>query len=325
MGNIKFSNRHTMQILRKGSGLQQNETKIEKQINPFVIKKNTSNIVRLNLKWDDIFNNGLIERGVVDEVFFNGKKIYLFRYPYFIPEFRQYYACKVESPNNYYLTELIEMLLFLNPNPDCLMKKKITECILQKFTLHIKTESKVKIGSFTTMPVLTFEEIYLLVDTMTKINNNKSYKPPHKETVMYGESYFTKSEKISLKANLRNINACKHYKSAIYDAIQVLIKINPDVKISYASLEKIEVIKKFGSDTYASAKLIGSIITEENKIIIEKHNERAIFNSEIKKEKYNKFSLMVNPTLDNIVANCYVSRRDAKEFKKIKRSLAYNI
>ncbi|MCI2228451.1 hypothetical protein MC378_04670 [Polaribacter sp. MSW13] len=325
MEKIKFSNRPTMQVLRKGFKLKQNKAKIEKGINPFEIKNNTSSKVRLELNWDDILNERLVEMEIVDEVFFNGKKVYLFRKPYFIPKFSQYYACKIESPDNYYLVELIEMLLFLNPNPDHLMRKKITECILQKFTLHIKKESQVKIGHYAFEPVLDYEEVLGMVNTMGNLKNNKSFISPHEETIMYGEVYFTKGEKISLRTCLRNENASKYYESAIYTAIQVLIKSNSDVKINLARLHEQKKIIKFNSEIYASAKLISNVISEANKLIIKNHNKVAIFNSQNQKEKYNIFLSLDNPTLDCIVSYCKVSKRDASKFKRIKKNQAHNV
>lgn len=316
MENLIFNIRPTLLALRKG--YKANNFKHFEKTQPINIKTNTSSKVRLNLKWDDIINDTLLVQGVVNELFFKRKKIYLFREPYYVPDFRQYFAKKVESPDNWYLEELILGLLFLNPKPDHLMKQKITGCILLKFTEHHKVESKVKPGQFVYVPVLNFEEILVLVSFMANSKLlKKHYNPTRFETVMYGNNYLDKGEKIAFRSALRMHGAKIYYKKAINEAIKVLIENNPDVKISFAQLESIRIIKKFNTNEYATAKLIRSVITYRNNRIIAKHNAKAKFSNVTKKEKYKKFCLMDSPTLDEVVKHCQISRRDAMVFRKL--------
>jgi len=320
MENLIFNVRPTLRALRKG--YEACNLKYNKNKQPFVIKRNTSSKVRLNLKWDDIYNDTLLEQGFADEVFFKRKKIYLFSEPYYVPDFSQYYAKKVENPDNGYLEELIFGLLFLNPNPDHLMKLKITECILQKFTEHHKVKSKVKEGEFVYVPILIFDEVLEMVKYLSIIKIlQKIYTPPHSKTVMYGANYISKEDKIAFRSALRRQGDRKYYKKAISEAINELIKNEPDVKISYGRLESINMIKKFNTNKYASAKLIRSVLSDSNKRIINKHNETAHFSKVKQKEKFNKLVFMDSPTLDEIVKHCKVSKRDAMRFKKLKQIL----
>ncbi len=79
------------------------------------------------------------------------------------------------------------------------------------------------------------------------------------------------------------------------------------------------MIKKFNTNKFATAKLIRSVATDDNKKAIEKHNLTAVFKSLATNHKYQQFSLMENPTLDEIASQCKVSRRDAMAFRKLNK------
>jgi len=322
---IKFSKRPLMQLLRKGYEVCGKMPKVTKSGNLFKIKENTTTTVRLELKWADIIHDDLLVAEVVDEVFFKNKKVYLFKHLFYAPSFRQYYASKVESLDNNYLIELIEMLLFLNPNPTMLLQSKIAECILQKFTARYKVKSKVKKGEFTTLPILEKEDVLILVEDMAKEKVQIWYRPLHEHNVMYGDQYFTREEKISLKSNLRSLNAQAFYFPIITKAINVLIAKEPKVKINFKALEKLEIIKKYNSEKYATVKLIRSNLSDEHKTIILTHNKKALFAKVEMKEKYELFNLMQSPTLDEVVKHCQISRTDAMKFKKLKLALSKHI
>lgn len=315
---IKFSSRPLMQLLRKGYKAERKILKVEKSKNPFKIKENWTTTVRLELKWNDIFHSNLLEAEIVDEVYFKNKKFYLFKGAYYAPCFREYYARKVDKYEYSYLKDLIEMLLFLNPNPTMLLQAKIAECILQKFTLGNEVKSNVKRGEYTTKPVLEKEKVLNLVEEMAKEKLYLHYKPLHMHSVMYGNQYFTREEKISLMSNLRSLEAHAYYHPTITKAIDALIVKEPTVKFSFKELENLRLIIKFNSYKYATAKLIKNNLSEEHKIIIQQHDKKALFNKVEVKEKYKLFELMQNPTLDEIVKNCKVSRTDAVRFRKLK-------
>ena len=316
---IKFSSRPLMQLLRKGYKAERKILKVEKSKNPFKIKENWTTTVRLELKWNDIFHSNLLEAEIVDEVYFKNKKFYLFKGTYYAPCFRKYYVRKVDEYEFSYLKDLIEMLLFLNPNPTMLLQAKIAECILQKFTLGNEVKSKVKRGEYTTKPVLEKEKVLNLVEEMAKDKLYLDYKPLHMHSVMYGCQYFSKGEKISLMSNLRSLKAHAYYHPIITKAINLLIVKEPTIKFSFKELEKLKLIKKFNSYKYATAKLIKNNLSEEHKIIIQKHNDKALFNKLEIKEKYELFNLMQEPTLDEVVKHCQISRTDAMKFRKLKK------
>ena len=112
----------------------------------YQITKNKSGKVRDRLCLEDIgFTEwkmaegfGLVKLLVIDD-----ERVLWFKDGIRVPKFNKFYASRISDTSDPYLYELIQRLLYLNPYPDKLGIKKLTEFIVLRFSRMEMRESEV--------------------------------------------------------------------------------------------------------------------------------------------------------------------------------------
>jgi hypothetical protein len=285
----------------------------------FKIIPNTSGKVRLNLALEDIvFPQEDVVTGfdLIMKEDYRGEKYVVFKEPFRMPRFNKFYGSRIKSAGDPYLVELIHRVLYLNPNPDYLLKKKIVEVILMRFTKLEIRESKVKMGEMIPLPVITFEEVAAVLGVVA--SKEYDFVPDNEDTIMfYRDSIIPKKEKIKLRAYYRANLVKKLLSSAIHTVAEHLIESQDEVKVSHTRIEDTKMVTT--SKGPASVRTIRKYMSDRTLRIVDEHNDSAPFASDISKEKfYCYMGLPIETSLNEISESLQVSKSTATAFKKLR-------
>lgn len=291
-------------------------------MNPyFEIKPNKSGRVRTNLCLEDVHFpnfNVLVEFGliIVDDSL--GENVLVFKEPFRVPRFNRFYASRIKAIEDPYLYNCIRRLLYLNPNPDKLMIKKLTEFILLHFTAMEMVESEVRMGHLVPKPVLQFSEVEAAVTSLAMLQNDSDYIPDNEDSVMFKrESSIAKEDKIRLRAYYRANQVKELLERAIHTVAEHLIEAQEQIKVTHTRIESTKMVTtKKGP---ASVRTIRKYMSERTRRIIEEHNSYAPFATETTMEKYYCYlSMDEESTLTEISESLDISRSTASQFRRIR-------
>tara|TARA_R110000772_G_scaffold27361_20_gene69674 strand:- start:1499 stop:2410 length:912 start_codon:yes stop_codon:yes gene_type:complete len=291
----------------------------------FYIVKNTSGKVRDKLCIEDIYipNEEIaIGFGLITVEEINEEKVLWFKEPVRIPKFNKFYASRINSVSDPYLFELIKRIVYLNPLPDFLMVKKITEFIVLRFSRMVNAESEVKLGEYLYKPVLTFEEIEPIVKAYTSSRGAKDYEPDNEVPILFERnSKFTREEKISILAEYRGYLVKDKLESVIHTAAEHLIDKQEYLKVTNSKIQETGIVETHRGK--ASIKTISKYIAPRTKKIIGDHNEVAYFATQNAFDKYKQFlELEENLTLDEMASKLQASKSTIIEFKELKNKVS---
>jgi hypothetical protein len=247
------------------------------------------------------------------------KNIYIFREPYRIPKFNYLYGSKIKSPNDPYLTEAIQGLLYLNPNPTIFIKRKIAEYIVRNFSATSLQESEVRIGEMTQKAVLTYEQVHAHIDTVIGTRVMEYWQPDTQDYVMYSrDNKIPAANKREIKNELRRQKAAEYFENAIHDATEFLIEEEHLLKITPTRIR--DTKKVLSNKGIASQQTIKKYMSDRTQRVLDRHNSWAPFKSETTYEKYKDYltNCDQSSSLDQITFNTNVSKSTAVEFRKIR-------
>ena len=289
----------------------------------FKINPNRSGKVRDTLciedihidEWDIIAGFGLIIKEEYD-----GEVVLVFKNPYRVPRFNQFYASRIKSVEDPYLLEVVRRLLYLNPLPDGLLKKKITEYIVLKFSKLEMKPSKVKPTEMIATPVLTFEGVHAVVCQGAIRRGVTEYLPDNEDSVMYlRQSNLSKNFKIKLRAYYRAHMIKDLLESAIHTVTEHLMEHRTEIKVTDTRIEDTKLVTTDNGKS-ASVRTIRKYMSPRTKRVVALHNEVAPFKSETTQEKYNCFlELDSGVSLEFISESLQISKSTASEFRKYKK------
>jgi len=289
----------------------------------FKIRKNTTGKVRLKLCIEDVeFRDKEVLEGfgLITKVYFNDmedENVLYFANPFHVPKFNKFYASRIKTITDPYLKELIQRILYLNPHPDKLMIKKITECIILQFSVIEMRESQVSSKEIA-VPVLRFEEVEPIVVFLVAEQKSFYKYPDNQDIVMFHrDSKFSPVQKMRIKAICRGEAVKERMESAIHIAAEHLIDVEVFVKITAPRIENTKMVVRNGNIT--PAKTIRKYMGERTKRVIEEHNSYAPFKSEKSADKYKEFLALdhINMSLDEMVYKLGVSKSRAVEFRRM--------
>jgi hypothetical protein len=284
------------------------------------IKPNKSGKVRTSLCSEDIDIDRLDimeEFGFIQMEWFKNEPFLIFKEPLAVPKFNKFYASRIKSASDPYLEEVIRALVYLNPSPDLLTRKKLVEFILLRFSAMVMKPSEVSMDRLVPVPVLKFEEVSGALN-MYLLFKNGAYTPTTGVYVLFSNtSMFTPSMKKEVHAMARMTKIYEHMSSAIHIVVEHLMDEFEQVKITTSKIETTKlVVTKKGS---ASIRSITKYMSEATKKNISDHNIGAAFKSYRTYEKYAKFLELqeINDSLGRTAATLGVSKSTIMEFKKV--------
>lgn len=288
----------------------------------FNIKQNTSGKVRTTLCIDEVsFINMevLTEFGILKVEEFKGEAVVWFNTPYRVPKFNKFYASRISSTSDKYLPDLIRRILYLNPNPDKLLVKKIVEYILLHFVVLESVESEVGTGKMTSKPVIPFSQMEAAVNTVitSRMIAEDEYAPDNEDIVMFvRDSKLSKGDKITIRSGYRYARVRENLETAIHTVAEYLIDVEEMLKITGPRIENTKMVSF--NNAPASIRTIRKYMTLRTRKIIEEHNECAPFKSDATATKFLEFLNLQHPmSLDEITATLGISKRTAVEFKTL--------
>lgn len=259
----------------------------------------------------------LEELGLMTVLKYGDEDVYFFKEAVNVPLFNAFYASPIKNLNDSYLLELTKRLIYLNPGKDELNKKKLTEFIIGKFVLNVRTESELGIGNFTTKPVIRFEELYEFVKMCVNADVAKGYVPDSEKYVLYSEnSTLTKSQKISISSQFRAGIASNYFEKAIHNAAEYLIEAEDYLKITESRIKETNMVLT-SYDTQASMRTIKKYMSPRTKRMIEEVNTSKPFKSEKTQLKYLEFLRKPYLSLEAASAELGVSKSTVVYFKDL--------
>lgn len=258
------------------------------------ISKNTSGKVRDRLYMEDIQVNHMdvaVGFGLVNIEFIGEEAYAWFKEPIRVPSFSKFYSSRIKSVSDPWLLELIRRLLYLNPSPDKLMVKKITEFIILRFSAFTMEESKVKAGEVISTPVLKFETVEPVVQTAVTHWEilDQEYEPDAEVIVLFSkDSKLSKEDKMSISVKHRSELVKQKMESVIHNVAEILIEKKKMLTVNNSRIKNTGLVKtKRG---VASLNTIGKYMAARTLRVIEEHNSIAPFKTEKTQELYLKFS-----------------------------------
>ena len=289
----------------------------------FEILPNKSGTVRTTLCIEDVkFLDIKVLKGFelikVDDSM--GESVIIFKEPYRVPKFNIFYASKIKSVSDPYLKEAVARLLYLNPNPDFYLIKKLTEFILMRFSAIEMVESPIKIGMESPKPVLTFDEVENFIRIYSSVGSE--YEPDNEDSIMfYRESGIAKADKIRLRAFYRANMVKDLLEKAIHTVAEHLIEAQNQIKITDTRIESTKMVStKRGP---ASVKTIRKYMSDRTRRIMQEHNNIAPFSTQASLEKFQQFlDMPEESSLTAISEELQVSRSTAASFKQLRESNA---
>jgi hypothetical protein len=237
----------------------------------------------------------------------------VFSEPFSVPRFSRFYASRIKSIEDPYLTELCKRLLYLNPKPDALMLRKIAECIVLRFSLLEMRESKVT-NSMVATPVLKFEDVLAVLKVIPKMY--MGFVPHNEDIVMFSRAQnIPKGVKISIRADIRKGFIKSQLGTIIHTTTEHLIETQEALKVTGTRIQSTQMVTM--DNKLASVRSIRKYMHWKTKRIIDEHNEVAPFKSVVQLDKYMKFKeLPMEYSLSDISEELGVSRSTAIEFRK---------
>jgi len=218
-----------------------------------------------------------------------------------------------------------KMLLYLNPNPDKLLRKKICEFIVLRFSQLEMRPSNIKSTEMVSMPVLTFEmvEAALSIVYVTEDNAEKKYYPKTGVFILFSKnSKYSKGDKISIHAQSRSQAIVGHLSSAIHIAAEHLIDTQEFMKITNTKIEDTKLVRTHRG--VASLRMIAKYMKDDTKEIIADHNAAAPFPTTRTMKKYKEFlAIEEGKSLSEITTALSISKSTAVEFKNLKDIFNY--
>lgn len=289
----------------------------------FRIKRNTSGKVRTSLCAEDCYlvnTNALKDLGLVniDWPTYEGKAytVMVFKEPFRVPRFNVFYASKIKNAQDPYLGECIKRLLYINPDPDKLLVKKLAEYIGMFFVAQKTVESDVGVGRTKQIPVIPFKVLHTAVQI--SLGSMKGYVPDTEDMVVWSrEENPPRALKISYRSRIKSAKAKKYFESAIHLATEVLIDKDTSVKVTGPRIQSTKLVETHNK--VASTQTIRKYMSDRTKRVIEEHNSYAMFKSENTANKFKQY-LKLDPreSLDNVAAELNISKSKAQEFRKYK-------
>ena len=284
------------------------------------ITRNTSGKVRDRLCMEDVF---ILEWEVLEGFGLagiemaegSGEEFLWFKESVRVPKFNKFYASRITSVKDDYFVELVNMLLYLNPKPDQLGIKKLTEFIILRFSKMQMQESQVKVGEQIAKPVLTFEDVEPAVSLLATMVQD--YVPDNETPVLFSrDSKLTREQKTSIVARYRGQQVKERLEGAIHIAAEHLIDTKEYLKITNSKLKNTGMITT--SKGVASLNTIGKYMGGRTRRIIGSHNEAAPFKSEKTRVLFKKFLMMPEgSTLHEVCVKLSVSKSTVLEFRKL--------
>jgi hypothetical protein len=284
------------------------------------IKPNTSGKVRTSLCIEDIQVDRMdimLEFGFISKEVMNEETFWVFKDPVLIPKFNKFYASRIKDSKDPYLEEVIRLLVYLNPMPNALLRKKIVEFIILRFSRIEMRPSQVRIDALVPTPILTFEEVSAALNIYVVMNTGE-YKPTTGVYVLFSkDSFYEAHTKRNIHAMARYAKIHAHMSSAIHIVAEYLMDEFEKVKITTSKIESTKlVVSKNGP---ASIRSITKYMSTATKRDIADHNVGAEFKSYITAVKYEDFlRLPADISLDSMVDKLSISKGRAVEFKKIR-------
>ena len=298
---------------------------MRRQNNFITIKPNTSGKVREVLCLEDVYIEdysivegfGLVKTEIIDD-----EKVLWFKDPIRIPKFNMFYASRIRSVDDPYLVELIRRLLYINPKPDALMVKKLTEFIVMRFSKMVPKESQVKVGEIVFLPVLTFEEVETVVRACknSKALMDGGYVPDNEVPVLFQRnSKLTRGQKITIMSEYRGYMVTEKMESIIHTATEHLIDTKEYLKITKSRIRETGIVET--NKGVASVNTISKYIAPRTKKVIEDHNHTAPFKTQNTEDLYREFlKLPEHQTITWYSQALECSNSTIIEFKKLKDS-----
>ena len=290
----------------------------------FEIKVNKSGVVRTKLCKQDVMITDmdiLIQFGLIDEHKILNESYYVFKEPFRVPRFNAFYASKISGLQDPYLQEAIKRLLYLNPRPDTLMKKKIAEFIVVFFSKTQLIESEVLTGRLSDTPILLHEGVFTVIEYVIGSKVMDTYEPDTEDFILYSaQSDLSKEQKISIRAGIRRDAAINYFQKAIHTATEYLIDIEDMVKLTHAKIKDTKMVET--SKGVASVQTIRKYMSDRTKRIFDEHNSWAPFKSGGTYEKFKEF-LDLDPlySIEATSQVLQVSKSTVVEFRRIATSL----
>lgn len=278
-----------------------------------------SDKIRLHLCIEDVDVHNLevlTQFGVVSKNLFKEEWFYIFHMGYPLPYFNVFFASKIKSISDPYLLTLVERLYFLNPGNTPENLKRITSFILMNFTVTKPVESEVT-NTIIQIPVITFEELFPVIQLLVKSTQVLTYVPNTEKVVMYSKNCtFSKGDKISINAKARAGVIEKYYSSAIHHAAEFLNENEMYLKITDVRIQETDLVVK--NNVPVSVKTINRYMSQRTKELIKEMNSVKPFKTKVSFEKYCKFTeLPADMSADEIASVLNVSKSTVQEFRAI--------
>lgn len=256
--------------------------------------------------------------GLVNLEIIDGEKVLWLKESVRVPRFNKFYASRIGSTKDPYLLELTRMLLYLNPNPDTLLIKKITEFIILRFSRIRMVESELKVGEMAPKPVLTFEEVEPVVRacSVSRMTVDDEYLPDNEVPVLFQrDSKFSKGQKISIRSEYRGYTIKEKLESVIHNAAELLIEEREFLKVTNAKIKDTGLVET--SRGVASLNTIAKYMGGRTQKVIDVHNEVAPFKTEVTEKAYAEFLKISGQSVRYIANELGVSNNTVLMFRKL--------
>ena len=288
-----------------------------------VVKPNKSGKVRTNLCAEDVSIPKLatmIEFEMISMPSLNGEQFLVFKEPIPVPKFNKFYASRIRSVNDPYLQELFKALLYLNPSPDLLLRKKIVEFIVMRFSKMEMKPSQVRMHTLIATPILTFEKVEAAFN-MFMVMHAGTYEPTTGVYVLFSNaSFLSKETKMQVHRDVRAATVKVHLSTAVHIVAEHLMDTYEQVKITTSKIENTKMVTT--SRGPASVRSITKYMSEATKRDINDHNVGASFKSYGTFTKYQAFLEHADPedSLDKVAVDLGISKSTAVEFKRVRNA-----
>lgn len=288
----------------------------------FKIKENLTRKVRTSLSVNDVkfvSEEMFLQLGLIEKVPVDAEEVYVFKEPFRVPKFNYLYGSKIKGYNDPYLAEAIQALLYLNPNPEVFLRRKIAEFIVFSFSTTVKVESEIKIGEFKEQAVLTYEDVLKMMEVIIASGTMEFWQPDTQDYVMYKQgSSIPRHAKIRLKQELRRMKSVEYFENAIHDATEYLIEEEAMLKITHSSIRDTQ--KVVGPKGPVSNQTIKKYMSPRTQRVLSRHNKWAPFKSKTTHDKYAIYLHSCDKTasLDDIAYKTSVSKSTAVQFRELR-------
>jgi len=284
----------------------------------FRIAPNKSGKVRVNLCMEDIYVDQfdtMVEFGLIKTEYFREESFTLLKEAIPVPKFNKFYASRIKSTRDPYLNEVITLLLYLNPMPDLLLRKKLVEFIIMRFSKMEMRPSQVKSTELTATPVLNFRDVESALNMCIVMGIDEPLITTGVYVLFSRESMYSRETKMRIHSEIRELKVKNHLASAIHIVAEHLMDSFDKVKITTSKIENTKMVTtKKGP---ASIRSISKYMSEATKRDISDHNVGAEFKSYRAFEKYERFLEIEGGSLDRTAKELGVSKSTVIEFKRI--------